>query len=229
MGLGRRLAVAAVAALAAPATAFASPPTLLTVGHGQQQPTAAWTLAPGSFADAIEVATSPELRPDGRFVFENLALVDALEPSQTTYTATWPLKAGIYYVHVASCTACPLQEWSNVLMLTIPNVPPLVRAVEWSAYRMLRRGRAQLEVCDDEGAYRVEIRQQRLRRGRVVAASGNAVKAGLELTGCGAFEFEWSIPARLVATGDLYRVTLTVVDAAGARSRPLRFAARWRR
>ncbi len=227
--MGRRIAVVIAAALAAPTAALAAAPTLLRVGHLQQQPTASWTLAPGSFADGIEFATSPERGPDGRFLAEHLALVDALESGQTTYAATWPLKAGTYYAQVASCTACPVQEWSNVLTLVIPNRPPVLRAGEWSAHRSIRRGQAQLEVCDDEGTYRVEIRQQRLRRGRVVAAATTEVPRALELTGCGAFELEWSIPARLVSTGDVYRVVFTVVDIAGARSASLRFALRWRR
>ena len=227
----RRAALVVAAALVAPATALAAPPTLLEVGHDQQRPTARWTLAPGAHADAIEFATDPALRPDGRFLASNLALVAGLESSQTSFRSeSLPLQTGVtYYVHVASCAPCPAQEWSNVLTIRIPNVVPRLRAGESIAHRSIRRGYAQLEVCDDAGPYRVEIRQQRLRGGRIVASAVTTVAAELELTGCGAFNLEWRIPPRLIATGDLYRVTFRVVDVAGARSAPLSFASRWRR
>jgi hypothetical protein len=38
---------------------------------------------------------------------------------------------------------------------------------------------------------------------------------------------KWPIPAKLIATGDVYRVTFAVVDELGRRSRTMSSESRW--
>jgi len=232
------VAMTAAAALVVPATALAAPPTLVAVGHVDQRPTARWTLPPGVEAQAVEIATEPALQSDGGFLDENLVVFDLVEAAQTSYRpSNRRLKTGItYYVHMSAIDwpcffvlACPVREWSNVLTLRIPNVAPVLRASRWTANRARRSGRATLQVCDDEGDFRVIVNQQRLRAGRVAARALSVVSGDLRVSGCGSLSVSWPISAKLIAIGDVYRVTFTVVDAAGRRSRSISSQSNWDR
>ena len=66
----RRLLVVTVAALVVPTAALAAPPTLVSVGHVEQRPTARWTLPTGVESQLIEIATDPALSTDGAFLGE---------------------------------------------------------------------------------------------------------------------------------------------------------------
>lgn len=227
-------------ALLAPAIAEAAPPSLVAVGHTQQHPTAQWTLPPGVQPQVIEIATQPTVGTDGSFFSENRVLFDLLDDGQTVYTSSdTRLKTGItYYVHINGldepcfyASACPVREWSNILTLTIPNVPPNLQSGKWNAYRFLREGTATLTVCDDGGDYRVVVGQTRIRRGRVVARASSTFAETLSTFSdpCGTFNVEWSIPSKLIATGDTYRVTFQVIDPFGLRSRVISGQAKWKR
>jgi hypothetical protein len=233
----RLLVVMAVAAaFLLSATASAAPPKLVSVGHVKQHPTARWTLPPGVESQLIEIATGPALSTDGAFLGENLVLFEQVEATETSWSSSaHRLKTGItYYVHVNAIDwpcfvvfACPAREWSNVLTFRIPNVAPVLQSHRWSASRTSRSGSARLQVCDDEGAFRVIVGQQRIRRGRVVARATNVVDGDLRTSGCGFLSVRWPIPAKLIATGDVYRVTFAVVDELGRRSRTMSSESRW--
>jgi hypothetical protein len=230
--------VTVAAALVVPTAAMAAPPTLVSVGHTKQHPTVRWTLPLGVESQAVEIATDPAQATDGSFFPENLVLFELVEASQTSYTSrNRRLKTGVtYYVHTSGIDwpcffvfACPVREWSNVLTLTIPNAAPVLQSRRWNAHRTLRSGNATLQVCDDEGDFQVFIGQQRLRRGKVAARGSSVVSANLLVNGCGSLRVTWSIPAKLIAIGDFYRVTFTVVDAGGRRSRTISGQSLWDR
>jgi hypothetical protein len=234
----RRLLVVTVAALVVPTVAVAAPPTLVSVGHVKQQLIARWTLPPGVESQLIEIATDPALSTDGAFVGDHLVHFELLEARQTSYTSSdQRLKTGVtYYVHMNAIDwpcffvfACPVREWSNVLTLRIPNIAPVLQSRRWSASRTLRSGNARLQVCDDEGDFSVIIGQQRLSGGKVVARATTVVSDELLVSGCGSLRVTWSIPAKLIAIGDVYRVSFAVVDAAGRRSRTISGQSRWDR
>jgi hypothetical protein len=232
----RRLLVVTVAALVVPTAALAAPPTLVSVGHVEQRPTARWTLPAGVESQLIEIATDPALSTDGAFIGDHLVLFDLLGSSQTSWRSSdHRLKTGVtYYVHVNAIDwpcffvfACPVREWSNVLTLRIPNVAPVLQSRQWTANRTRRSGNARLQVCDDEGDLRVIIGQHRLRNGNVVARTTTVERSTLRVGGCGSVRVTWPIPAKLIATGDVYRVTFAVVDAAGRRSKTISGQSRW--
>ena len=91
----------------------------------------------------------------------------------------------------------------------------------------VERGSARLQVCDDEGDFRVIVGQQRIRGGKVIARTTTVVSGSLRVSGCGSLSVSWPIPARLIASGDLYRVTFAVVDELGRRSRTISGESRW--
>ena len=232
----RRLLVVTVAALIVPTAALAAPPTLVSVGHVEQRPTARWTLPTGVESQLIEIATDPALSTDGAFIGDNLVLFDLLEATQTDWRSSdHRLKTGVtYYFHMNAIDwpcffvfACPVREWSNVLTLRIPNVAPVLQSRQWAANRTRRSGNARLQVCDDEGDLKVIIGQHRLRNGKVVARTTTVARNALRVGGCGSVRVTWPIPAKLIATGDVYRVTFAVVDAAGRRSKTITGQSRW--
>jgi hypothetical protein len=119
------IAVAAGFAAIAP-TAFAAPPVLASVGSVSRHPTATWTLPPGVQAKVAEVATSPATGSDGYFFFENVKAFDVLTDTQTSWTDTFQLDPGTYYVHIAGLDEpcflagkCPVREFSQVMTLEI--------------------------------------------------------------------------------------------------------------
>jgi hypothetical protein len=228
--------VVVTAALVVPTAAPAAPPTLVSVGHVEQRPTARWTLPTGVESQLIEIATDPALSTDGAFIGDNLVLFDLLAASQTSWRSNdHRLKTGVtYYVHMNAIDwpcffvfACPVREWSNVLTLRIPNAAPVLQSRRWSASRTRRSGTARLQVCDDEGAFRVIVGQQRIRGGKVVARATTIASSSLRASGCGSLSVTWPIPGKLIATGDLYRVTFAVVDELGRRSRTISGESRW--
>jgi hypothetical protein len=70
-------------------------------------------------------------------------------------------------------------------------------------------------------------RDELRRRGRVVARATTVVDGDLRTGGCGFLSVTWPIPAKLIATGDVYRVTFAVVDELGRRSRTMSSESRW--
>ena len=107
--------------------ALAAPPVLLTVGQVSQHPTATWSLPAGVEAHVVEVATTPATGSDGYFFSETLKAFSVPQPTDTSWTYTFQIDPGTYYVHVAgfdtTCMACPVREFSNVLTLIIPAAP----------------------------------------------------------------------------------------------------------
>jgi hypothetical protein len=127
--IGKRIlvlvAVAAGFAAIAP-TAFAAAPVLTSVGSVSRHPTATWTLPPGVQAKVAEVATSPATGSDGYFFNENVKAFDVLTDTQTSWTDTFQLDPGTYYVHIAGLDEpcflagkCPVREFSQVMTLEI--------------------------------------------------------------------------------------------------------------
>ena len=214
---------AAAAALAWTAVATAQPITLQSVGVTNGRITATWS--PGTAGQVIEVASRPDLGADGGFVKDNLALVDAPDDGATTWTADRHLNPGTYYVHVGGTEAGGSPIWSNVLPVVSPNTPPTLKLLS-----MTVRGfaTARLEVCDaDQGDETLLIRQERLHRGRVVAAASTT--DGLQLlTDCEKTITNFDIPKKLVRRGDTYRVTIRARDENGGVSKPVVFTRRWR-
>lgn len=118
-------ALALAALLMFPGAALAAPPTLLSVGHDSQHPTATWSLPPGHRSDAIEVGTRTALDEFGEFPLRNFVDGDTvLEPGQTSWRSEYRL-GGTYYVHASACGPqdpdCLEPEWSNILKLVIPD------------------------------------------------------------------------------------------------------------
>jgi hypothetical protein len=109
-------------------------PVLDSVGEDGQHLTAGWTLAAGTAADFIEVATSPDVYQEGEFLSENTVLFEYLDGVPLPYVSADQLAAGTYYVHVASydparCTtfmepACLTDAFSNILEVVIPPDDP---------------------------------------------------------------------------------------------------------
>jgi hypothetical protein len=81
------------------------PFNLSAAGHSDRRITASWIRPAGLSSEFIEVATSPEVYPDGRlaglFLDENIVLYDdSLRRDQESYVAREALPPGTYYVHV---------------------------------------------------------------------------------------------------------------------------------
>lgn len=112
----------AAALFVMPSSALADA-TLTSAGATNGHATATWTLAPGSEAVTIEVATSSQAGSDGSFFEENFADGDILTNSQTSWLSSFQLAPGTYYVHVSSSSSTSF-GWSNVLSFTIPVPPP---------------------------------------------------------------------------------------------------------
>jgi hypothetical protein len=109
-------------------SAHAAAPILLAVGQVSQHPTATWSLPTGVQSEVIEVATNPATGSDGYFFFENVKAFDIPQSTDTTWTYTYQLDPGTYYVHVvgydSTCGPCPIREFSSILTLVIPAPPP---------------------------------------------------------------------------------------------------------
>jgi hypothetical protein len=107
--------------------ALAAPPVILTVGQVSQHPTATWSLPTGVQSQVVEVATNPATGSDGYFFSENVKAFDIPQPTDTSWTYTYQLDPGTYYVHVGgydtTCIACPVREFSSILTLVIPAPP----------------------------------------------------------------------------------------------------------
>jgi len=107
-------------------TALAAAPVLVSVGSVSRHPTATWTLPPGVQAKVAEVATGPATGSDGYFFFENVKAFNVLEDTQTSWTSTFQLDAGTYYVHIGGLDdpcfmagLCPIREFSQTMTLEI--------------------------------------------------------------------------------------------------------------
>jgi hypothetical protein len=126
-----RIALAAsLSALLLPAAAQATPPTLLSVSRVGGQVTASWSIPPGMAMDFIEAGSSPAVNADGGdFPLANTVLAESLGDFQTSYASSVQISAGTYFVHVSAfdtrkCATgnepnC-VDEWSNVLTITVP-------------------------------------------------------------------------------------------------------------
>ena len=124
------------------------PFSLTSAGQTDGRITASWTRPAGMSTEFIEVATSPDVYPDGNladlFLDENLVLYDdALSRGQESYVAEEPLPPGRYYVHVRTyddqiCPTpdqldCPV-EVSTTSVVDIPG-PPTPSAAPVAAAR----------------------------------------------------------------------------------------------
>ena len=109
-------------------SALAAPPAILTVGQVSRHPTATWSLPTGVESRVIEVATDPATGSDGYFFSENVVALDVPTSTDTSWTYTYQLDPGTYYVHVGgsdtTCSTCPVREFSSILTLDIPAPPP---------------------------------------------------------------------------------------------------------
>jgi hypothetical protein len=125
------LALTVSLGVALPATAQATPPTLLAVGLKGGQVTASWMVPPGMAMDYIEAASSPAVTPDlGDFPLATTVLAESLSDFQTTYLSSVQVPQGTYYVHASAfdtkkCVTgnepdC-VDEWSNILAVEVPG------------------------------------------------------------------------------------------------------------
>ena len=161
----RRLLFVLLVFAACAGNAYAAPPTLVSVGHQSQHPTATWTLPPGVQAKVIEVATSTQTASDGYFFKENVKAFETLEPTQTSWLYGSRLDPGTYYVHVAgidepcfSASQCPVREFSQVLTLIIPAAAtPADPATPATPAQPARKALA-LSAARLTGAYHVTLR-----------------------------------------------------------------------
>jgi hypothetical protein len=113
-----------------PATAQATPPTLVAVARQGGQITANWVLPPGMAMDFIEAASSPAVTPDaGDFPLATTVLAESLSDFQTSYASSVQISEGTYYVHASAfdTTKCISgdepnckDEWSNILTVSVP-------------------------------------------------------------------------------------------------------------
>jgi hypothetical protein len=127
-----------IAALALPATATATPPSLQSVSQNGGRIAATWSLPAGMVLDYIEAGTRPVTTADeGDFPLENTALAESLDDFATSYLASVQIPAGTYYVHVSAFSAAKcvtgdepdcVDEWSNILPVVIPGVPDKLTA-----------------------------------------------------------------------------------------------------
>jgi hypothetical protein len=126
----RIVLAASLSALLMPAAAQATPPTLLSVGRVGGQVTANWSIPPGMAMDFIEAGTSPAVNANGGdFPLANTVLAESLGDFQTSYASSVQISAGTYFVHASAfdtrkCVTgnepnC-VDEWSNVLTITVP-------------------------------------------------------------------------------------------------------------
>jgi hypothetical protein len=112
--------------------AVAVPPNLKSVKHVKGHVRASFTLGDRNDPWDGEVAVSPEVGPDGRFLKQNRRISESITASDQSDDNTWQsidgLPTGTYYVHVSAvsedCASsrCP-QAWSNVLTLVITQRP----------------------------------------------------------------------------------------------------------
>ncbi|MDP9225390.1 MAG: hypothetical protein M3P18_16410 [Actinomycetota bacterium] len=121
------LAALVATVLLSTGSALAAPPVILAVGQVSQHPTATWSLPTGVEARVVEVAIAPTTGSDGYFFSENVKAFDVPQPTDTSWTYTFQLDPGTYYVHIGgfdtTCGACPIREFSSVLTLVIPAPP----------------------------------------------------------------------------------------------------------
>jgi hypothetical protein len=94
---------------------------ILTADQVSQHSTATWALPPGVTAELAEVAISPLVGSDRYFFAENRKAFDVLQDAQTTWTSTYQLDPGTYYIHIAGlespcffASACAVREFSQI-------------------------------------------------------------------------------------------------------------------
>jgi hypothetical protein len=130
---------AAAAVLALPGSAFAAPPSLVSVADQQRQPQVTFS-APRAGAVTVYLATKPDRDTDGNFIQQNLREVAILTPADIqagTWTDSKRVSPGTYYVMLhaqANYDACAngsgidpacADGFSNILTLSIAK--PAVR------------------------------------------------------------------------------------------------------
>lgn len=228
LGLSGALILGAALVLASPAVA--APPALLSVEHLKRHPKATWTLAPGSEAVVVEVATALWTGSDGSFFTENIEAFDVLEPGQTTWLDSDPLKPGTYYVHVASFTpscypGCPLREWSQILPLVIRNQKPQISRLRVRyAGRYVIEGHATFRYCDDTRGYATGVILERYWLANIIRKSARHSDFFSVRAGCSTRTVSWYSPSRVFGVG-WHSVRLQVRDDDGALSN--RLSRRW--
>lgn len=227
------LAAVVLVTLAFTTSASAAPAVLTSVGLDGLHPTANWTLPPGGQTNIIEVATSPAVGSNGEFFRENVVLADNPTPvTSTSWKSTSALLPGQYYVEVDDTDTpcfyaglCPIEEFSNILPLTIRNERPRLsglrgRVVGDATYAYLV---ASVRVCDreqvadDAKPVTLLIQQRRLRRGKVVAAKRNR-DAVIAFTPCTREQLVLTLPGARIRRGETYRLDVQARDQFGALS-----------
>lgn len=226
-------ALVSVPFLIAPEIASAAP-TLLTVGHVNRHPTATWSLPSGVESAVVEAATSPAMASDGYFFDENLVAFDVPEPTQTSWVDGSQREPGTYYVHVAGyepgCLECPVREWSNILVLTIPAPPPNRRPRIVSSHFSLVGHtpsgagyyvtvNARYRVCDDSrGRLLTRVRETKTNGGSFLFASAQwsyrPFAPAAFSQNCKTYRKQWRLRDRFFGVGS-YRVRLHVRDGGG--------------
>ena len=139
-----KLVVAAIGALVFAGAANAAPPSLTGVGHERRHPTATFSAPRADFA-TIYIATKPDRATDGRFLEENVEVIDFLTDAELQggrWLDSSRIDPGTYYVMLrvdpeSSCVSYPPPNYervvdpscadgfSNVVTLAIPK--PRVR------------------------------------------------------------------------------------------------------
>lgn len=188
-------------------------PTVVTAGAQQRHPTATWTLPGGFGAQAIEVATSPDVASDGSFVPENTVAYDLLASTDTAWTWSRPLALGTFYVHVEASNGV----WSNAMSFTIVNTAPRLRGSIGFVGRHAAFVQATITLCDDiDGEPTLLIRQ--LKRAGSMTLARSTLKRHLFFLGnCRRFVVRWPLASRFDGSGS-YSVRLQVRDDDGALS-----------
>jgi hypothetical protein len=199
-----------VAAARADATAG---PTLLSVAAQQRHPSAAWTLPAGVGAEAIEVATSPDVSSDGSFLPENTVAYDVLAPNASSWLSARPLALGTFYVHVQSSD----DGWSNVMVLTIANTAPRLSGSLRFVGRHAAFVQATITVCDDTDGEPALLISERKWAGSQTFARATSRRRLFFLGNCRRFTVRWRLASRFYGVGH-YTVRLQIRDDDGALS-----------
>jgi hypothetical protein len=204
--------------LVCPSWAHAARPTLLTATATSGHIAATWT--PGGEIQVIEAATQTTVGSDGSFFREFVKVFDVPIDGQTNYVDPARTDPGTYFVHIGQWDdGCICRLYSNILTVTIANVPPTISALKATikgAYAKYVTGSVQL--CDPEGgAGTLTYRFRRFHRGRV-AAGVKLTESSYTGTSCGAESFFLSVPSKLFKKGDLLRMDVQAKDSYGANS-----------
>lgn len=188
-------------------------PTLLSAGAQQRHPTASWVLPSGVGAQAVEVATSPDVTSDGSFLATNTVAYDVLASTDSAWTWARPLALGTFYVHVEASN----DVWSNVMTFTIANAAPRLRGSIRFVGRDAAFVQAAITLCDDTDGEPTLLIDQRKSAGAMTLARASLRRHLFFLGDCRRFVVRWHLARRFGGSGS-YSVRLQVRDEDGALS-----------